>query len=91
MRKKAPKHKPKSANTLLKTSKKAQVELTEQQLGKVSGGLGKLHFGGDTETGSGGGFAKAQTSRSARSQARDRRLLLACPCTYSRNARLIRV
>jgi hypothetical protein len=28
---------------------------------------------------------------SARSQARDRRLLLACPCTYSRNARLIRV
>ena len=42
MRKKTPKHKPKSADTLLKTSKKAQVELTEQQLGKVSGGLGKL-------------------------------------------------
>lgn len=56
MRKKTPKNKPKSADTLLKTSKKAQVELTEQQLGKVSGGLGKLHFGGDTETGSGGGF-----------------------------------
>ena len=36
-------------------------------------------------------IAKAPTSRSARSQARDRRLLLACPCTYSRNARLIRV
>ena len=42
MRKKTPKNKPKSADTLLKTSKKAQVELTEQQLGKVSGGLGKL-------------------------------------------------
>jgi hypothetical protein len=56
MRNKTPKHKPNSADTLLKTSKKAQVELTEQQLGKVSGGLGKLRFGGDTETGSGGGF-----------------------------------
>jgi hypothetical protein len=42
MRKKAPKHKSKPADTLLKTSKKGDIELTEQELGKVSGGGLKL-------------------------------------------------
>ena len=39
MRKKAPKHKSKPADTLLKTSKKKDIELTEEELGKVSGGV----------------------------------------------------
>ena len=38
MRKKAPKRKPNPADALLKTSKKKDIELTEQELGKVSGG-----------------------------------------------------
>ena len=40
MRKKAPKHRSKPADTLLKTSKKKDIELTEKELGKVSGGKG---------------------------------------------------
>ena len=39
MRKKAPKHKSMPADTLLKTSRKKDIELTEKELGKVSGGL----------------------------------------------------
>ena len=35
-----PKSKP--ADTLLKTSKKKDIELTEKELGKVSGGLGDI-------------------------------------------------
>ena len=39
MRRKTPKRQPKiSTNSLLKTSKKGDTELTEQELGKVSGG-----------------------------------------------------
>ena len=38
MRKKAPQHKSKPADTLLKTSRKKDIELTEKELGKVSGG-----------------------------------------------------
>ena len=37
-KKQTPKSKP--ADTLLKTSKKKDIELTEKELGKVSGGLG---------------------------------------------------
>lgn len=37
MRKKTLKRKPKSADSLLKTSVKRDIELTEQELGKVSG------------------------------------------------------
>ena len=40
MRKKAPKHKSKPADTLLKVSKKKDIELPEKELGKVSGGQG---------------------------------------------------
>jgi bacteriocin-like protein len=47
MRKKAPKHKSKPTDTLLKTSKKKDIELTEKELRKVTGG-GKVT----------GGFAK---------------------------------
>ena len=39
MRKKTQKHKSKSTDTLLKTSKKKDIELTEKELGKVSGGV----------------------------------------------------
>jgi hypothetical protein len=42
MHKKAPKHKSKPADALLKTSKKKDIELTEKELGKVSGGLGNI-------------------------------------------------
>jgi hypothetical protein len=42
MRKKVPKHKPKSPDTLVKTSNKKDVELTEQELGRVSGGIGGI-------------------------------------------------
>ena len=45
MRKKTPKRKPKSADSLLKTSKKDEVELTEEQLGNVSGGIGSQSTG----------------------------------------------
>jgi hypothetical protein len=38
MRKKAPKRKPRPADTLLKTSKKKDIELTEKELGRVAGG-----------------------------------------------------
>jgi bacteriocin-like protein len=38
MRKKAPKHKSKPADTPLKASKKKDIELTEKELDKVSGG-----------------------------------------------------
>jgi hypothetical protein len=39
MRRKTPKRQPKiSTDSLLKTSKKGDTELTEQELGKVSGG-----------------------------------------------------
>ena len=38
MRKKTLKRKPKSADSLLKTSVKRDIELTEHELGKVSGG-----------------------------------------------------
>jgi hypothetical protein len=38
MRKKTQKHKSKPTDTLLKTSKKKDIELTERELGKVSGG-----------------------------------------------------
>ena len=39
MRKKAPKRQPKlSTDSLLKTIKKGDIELTEEQLGKVSAG-----------------------------------------------------
>jgi hypothetical protein len=33
---------PKSTDTLLKTSKKKDIELTEKELGKVSGGFGDI-------------------------------------------------
>jgi hypothetical protein len=36
MRKKAPQHKSKPADTLLKTSRKKDIELTKKELGKVS-------------------------------------------------------
>jgi hypothetical protein len=39
MRKKAPKSKAKSADKLLKTSKKKDIVLTEKELGQVSGGM----------------------------------------------------
>ena len=40
MRKKTPKRQPTiSTDSLLETSKKGDIELTEQELGKVSGGL----------------------------------------------------
>jgi hypothetical protein len=39
MRKKAPKSKAKSTDTLLKTSKKKDIVLTEKELGQVSGGM----------------------------------------------------
>jgi hypothetical protein len=40
MRKKTKKYKrPKSTDTLLRTSKKKDIELTEKELGKVSGGV----------------------------------------------------
>ena len=42
MRKKASKHKSKPTDTLLKTSKKTDFELTEKELDKVSGGLGDI-------------------------------------------------
>jgi hypothetical protein len=43
MRKKTKMHKrPQSTDTLLKTSKKKDIELTEKELGKVSGGLGDI-------------------------------------------------
>jgi hypothetical protein len=43
MRKKAKIQKrPKSTDTLLKTTKKKDFELTEKELGKVSGGLGDI-------------------------------------------------
>jgi hypothetical protein len=35
------KRKQKPADSLLKTSKKKDIELTEEELGKVSGGIGK--------------------------------------------------
>jgi hypothetical protein len=39
MRRKSPKRQPKiSTDSLLETSKKGDIELTEQELGKVSGG-----------------------------------------------------
>jgi hypothetical protein len=38
MRKKTPKRKPRTADELLKTSEKRDIELTEKELGKVSGG-----------------------------------------------------
>ena len=39
MRRKTPKRQPKiSTDSLLETSKKGDIELTEQELGKVSGG-----------------------------------------------------
>ena len=38
MRKKTPKRKPKPADSLLKTSKKKDIELTEKELDKVTGG-----------------------------------------------------
>jgi hypothetical protein len=47
MRRKTPKRQPKlSTDSLLKTSKKKKdIELTEEQLGKVSAGsFGKVHF-----------------------------------------------
>jgi hypothetical protein len=43
MRKKTHKQQKKSStDTLLKTSKKKDIELTEKELGKVSGGLGDI-------------------------------------------------
>jgi hypothetical protein len=39
MRKKTSKSKAKSTDTLLKTSKKKDIVLTEKELGKVSGGI----------------------------------------------------
>jgi hypothetical protein len=38
MRKKAPKHKSRPTDSLLKTSKKKDIELTEKELGQVTGG-----------------------------------------------------
>ena len=38
MRKKTPKRKPNPANSLLKTGKKQDIELTEEELGNVAGG-----------------------------------------------------
>jgi len=43
MRKPKPKSKSKPADSLLKTSKKKDIELTEKELGKVSGGA-KIEF-----------------------------------------------
>jgi hypothetical protein len=40
MRKTKKQKRPKSTDTLLKTSKKKDIELTENELGKVSGGSG---------------------------------------------------
>jgi hypothetical protein len=50
MRRKSPKRQPKlSSDSLLKTSKKGDIELTEQELGKVSGGTAKAqNAGSDT-------------------------------------------
>jgi hypothetical protein len=39
MRKKPPKRKPKPADTLIKTTTNKDIELTEKELGKVSGGI----------------------------------------------------
>jgi hypothetical protein len=39
MRKTKMQKRPKSTDTLLKTSKKKDIELTEKDLGKVSGGM----------------------------------------------------
>jgi hypothetical protein len=41
MRKKNKTQKQKSSDDLLKTSKKKDIELTEKELGKVSGGVAK--------------------------------------------------
>jgi hypothetical protein len=52
MRKKTKMQKrPKSTDTLLKTSKKKDIELTEKELGKVSGGTNKvrIHFTATTK------------------------------------------
>jgi hypothetical protein len=40
MRRKTRKQQPKPADALLKTSRKKDIELTEKELGKVSGGVG---------------------------------------------------
>jgi bacteriocin-like protein len=42
MRKTKKQKQPKSTDTLLKTSKKKDIELTEKELNKVSGGLGDI-------------------------------------------------
>jgi hypothetical protein len=42
MRKAKMQKRPKSTDTLLKTSKKKDIELTEKELGKVSGGFGDI-------------------------------------------------
>jgi bacteriocin-like protein len=42
MRKTKKQKRPKSTDTLLKTSKKKDIELTEKELDKVSGGLGDI-------------------------------------------------
>jgi hypothetical protein len=42
LKKPKPKRKPRPADTLLRTSKKGKVELTEKELGKVTGGVGKF-------------------------------------------------
>ena len=43
MNRKPPKRQPKlSTDSLLETSKKGDIELTEQELGKVSGGTAKI-------------------------------------------------
>jgi hypothetical protein len=48
MRRKTPKRQPKiSTDSLLETSKKGDIELTEQELGKVSGGTAKAQNAGD--------------------------------------------
>jgi hypothetical protein len=44
MRKKSKTHKRNSPDTLLKTRKKGDIELTERELGKVSGGTVKFKF-----------------------------------------------
>jgi hypothetical protein len=45
MRKKTPKRKPNPADSLPKTSKKKDIELTEQELGKVTGGGIYMKYG----------------------------------------------
>jgi hypothetical protein len=60
LRKKTQKRKPNPADSLLKTSKKNDIELTEQELGRASGGLVTgldVHTKTSSGTGGAGGFS----------------------------------